>query len=542
MLRRFAPFTLAAIFTAFSVIREGERGHEASCQVDKTSLAASGAPLKRKTNTKIGASTATSTLALSSSQHRLEAFLKDLRALLPSDLIDTNEEECIQRGKPWNSYHPATNFPGVIVMPASTEHVSIVVRLCKKHNIPLIPYGGGTSLEGQLLTPMGGVSLDFCNMKSIVELREGDLDVTVQAGIGYIELNELLKPKGLWFPLDPGPGASVGGMCATRCSGSTAVKYGSMRENVLNVTAVLADDKGTIIKTGSRARKSSAGYDITRLLIGSEGTLAVITEATLKVYPLPSHSYAVRVAFPSVAAAALCASDTLRKGITVGRCELIDEIMINDINAANPQLPGGAWPEQVTLLYEITGPSSRSVNEQIDTLQELAKEHEATSVVVATDPQEVALVWKTRKECLWSTMSQHPGLEPMITDVCVPLSRLAELISETRVELDASSLHCPVIAHAGDGNFHVLIMFDPLDVVQKAEAHHLADQMAYRAIRLGGTCTGEHGVGVGKRHLLMSELGAGTLGVMHAIKRTMDADGILNPGKVLLPEVTETDA
>jgi D-lactate dehydrogenase (cytochrome) len=232
------------------------------------------------------------------------------------------------------------------------------------------------------------------------------LDVTVQAGLGYIELNEVLKPLGLWFPLDPGPGASIGGMCATRCSGSTAVRYGSMRDNVLNLTAVMAD--GTIIRTGSRARKSSAGYDITRLLIGSEGTLAVITEATLKVYPLPVHSHAVRISFPRLEAAARCASDTLRAGLSVGRCELIDEVMVRDINAANPRLAGGAWPEQVTLLYELTGQSLSAVQEQTLALSGLATHHGATALVTASDPAEVAQVWKTRKECLWSTMSQHP--------------------------------------------------------------------------------------------------------------------------------------
>ena len=443
----------------------------------------------------------------------------------------THVEECAARGKPWNSYHHISRAPGAIVLPDTTEHVSALVKLCRTHGLPLVPYGGGTSLEGQLLAPQGGVSLDFSHMKGVVALRPGDLDVTVQAGLGYIELNELLKPLGLWFPLDPGPGASIGGMCATRCSGSTAVRYGSMRENVLNLTAVLAD--GTIIRTGSRARKSSAGYDITRLLIGSEGTLAVVTEATLKVYPLPAHSHAVRIAFPSVETAARCAGDTLRGGLSVGRCELIDEVMVRDINAANPHLPGGQWQECVTLLYEVTGPSLSAVQEQTQMLSDLATRYGALAFVTASEPYEVAQVWKTRKECLWSTMSQHPGTEPMITDVCVPLSRLAELIAETRLELDASPLHCPLIAHAGDGNFHALIMFDPTSGAQKAEAQRLADRMARRAIRMGGTCTGEHGVGVGKRHLLREELGAGTMRVMRDVKRTLDPMHLLNPGKVL---------
>ena len=225
----------------------------------------------------------------------LIAFLQDISALLLPEQIETDAAELISRGRPWNSYHRISNSPNFILYPMCTEDVSLIVRLCARHRVPVIPFGGGTSLEGQLLAPTGGVSLDFSRMKAVLELNEGDLDITVQAGLGYVELNELLRSKGLWFPLDPGPGASIGGMCACRCSGSTAVRFGSMRENVLYVTAVLAD--GTVVKTGSRARKSSAGYDLTRLMIGSEGTLAVITEVALKVYPIPAFSYALRVAF-----------------------------------------------------------------------------------------------------------------------------------------------------------------------------------------------------------------------------------------------------
>ena len=466
----------------------------------------------------------------------VDKLIDDLKGVLKADQIDVTKEECELRGKPWNSYHNSVNHPDAILQPETTEDVSSIMRLCSLHNIPVIPYGGGTSLEGQLLTPEGGISLDFCRMKKVIAVREGDLDVTVQAGLGYIELNEYLRPTGLWFPLDPGPGATIGGMVATRCSGSTAVRYGSMRENVLNVTAVMSD--GTIVRTGGRARKSSAGYDLTRLFVGSEGTLAVVTEATLKVHPIPTVSHAVRIAFPTVELAAKCASETLRKGLTVGRCELMDEVMVRDINLANPQLPsmGGAWAEEVTLLYELTGPSESSVAEQTATLKELATKNNATAVKICTEPEQTALIWKTRKECLWSTMSQHPGLEPMITDVCVPLSHLPELIREARRELDASPLHCPIIAHAGDGNIHVLIMFDTAVTAQKVEAQRLADLMARHAIRLGGTCTGEHGVGVGKRHLLKEELGAGSIAIMRSIKDSLDPANLLNPGKVLPPK------
>jgi hypothetical protein len=252
---------------------------------------------------------------------RYQALQQELSKFLNEDQIDSDEEECIQRGKPWNSYHKVENHPRLILLPESTEQVSKIVKLCNKYQIPLVPFGGGTSLEGHTLTLQGGVSLDFNQMKKVVELNEDDLDVRVEAGLGYVELNDILRSKGLWFPLDPGPGASIGGMCACRCSGSTAVRYGSMRENVLNLTAVLAD--GSIIHTGSRARKSAAGYDITRLLIGSEGTLAVITEATLKLHGVPKVSHAVRIAFPGgVFAAATTAKDTLNCGVTIGRCEV----------------------------------------------------------------------------------------------------------------------------------------------------------------------------------------------------------------------------
>jgi len=326
----------------------------------------------------------------------LHAFVAEMETLLGSESVECDLGELQQRGKPWNSYHRISNHPGVIVFPSTTEDVSGILKACSKYGIKVVPFGGGTSIEGQTLAMEGGCSLDFNRMKTVIELNEGDLDVRVQAGLGYLELNELLRPKGLWFPLDPGPGASIGGMCACRCSGSTAVKYGSMRENVLNLTAVLAD--GTIIKTGSRARKCSAGYDITRLLVGSEGTLAVITEATLKIHRIPPFSYAMKVTFPSVFAAAAAARDTINSGtIQVGRCEMCDEAMVATINWANPTM-AKPWPEKVTLLYELTGPSSSSVLEQIEIVKGLALKHGGGDFDVATSEEETKNIWKFRKE------------------------------------------------------------------------------------------------------------------------------------------------
>ena len=448
---------------------------------------------------------------------------------MASENIDYDADELAQHGKPYNSYHNIARRPDVVVYPTSTADVSSIVKLCASHKVPIIPYGGGTSLEGQLLATHGGISMDFTRMTSIVQLNEKDLDITVQAGLGYVELNQELRPLGLWFPLDPGPGATVGGMCATRCSGSTAVRYGSMRENVLNVTAVLAD--GTVIKTGSRARKSSAGYDLTRLLIGSEGTLGIITEVTLKLHGIPKYSYAMRVTFPSIKAAAQCASDTLNCGCHIGRCELLDGEMINAISSLNPDMEP-RWQEEVTLLYEVTGLSEQSVREQVAVIESVAGRSGALRVHVATSDVESAQIWALRKGCLWSIMSKYPDREPMITDVCVPLSQLPALIDETKAELDKSSLPCPIVAHAGDGNFHVFIMFRADVEEEVLEAKRLAEDMARRAIRRGGTCTGEHGVGVGKMQLLREELGEATVGTMRKIKHSLDPDNIMNPHKV----------
>ena len=460
----------------------------------------------------------------------LEMFLKELPLHINTEKISYDEDDCNNHGKPWSSYHVAEKIPNVVVYPSNTEDVSVVVKLCNKFGIPLIPFGGGTSLEGQILAPKGGVSLDFQNMQQIVEVNERDLDVTVQAGLGYLQLNEQLKDKNIWYPLDPGPGATIGGMCACRCSGSTAVRYGSMRDNVLSLKAVLPD--GSILKTGGRARKSSAGYDLTRLLIGSEGTLAVITEATLKVYPIPKVSHAIRITFPKgVKNASITAADTLNKGVTIGRCELLDDVMVQNINQAtgNPH----PWPEQTTLLYEVTGISEDSVNEQVELITNVAKKHGGTNFYVARDKNETEEFWRFRKECLWSAMACNNNRQPMITDVCVPLSKLPSLMEESMVKILESKLNCPIVAHAGDGNFHVFIFFDEKNDVEVNTAKELATWMGNKSIEMGGTCTGEHGIGVGKKELLKKEVGSTGISLMQNIKATIDPNSTMNPGKVI---------
>jgi D-lactate dehydrogenase (cytochrome) len=395
--------------------------------------------------------------ASNSNDHSQKAgiLVEELKSFLKEDQLELDLEERQLRGKSWNSYHKIDAIPLAVVYPENTEQTSKIVQLCNKHKVPIVPFGGGTSLEGQTLLTKGGISLDFSRMKRILSLHEQDLDVTVEAGLGYVELNEILKLKGLWFPLDPGPGASIGGMCACRCSGSTAVRYGSMRENVLNVTAVLAD--GTIIKTGGRARKCSAGYDLARLLIGSEGTLAVITEITLKIYGIPRFSHAMRISFPrGVYDAACTARDSLNCGVTVGRCELLDDEMVKLMNGANPNHPLGKWPEVTTLLYEITGVSEHSVREQSEIVRKLAVANGASNVETYANSEETTQIWKLRKECLWSAMSQFPDREPMITDVCVPLSNLPNLINESKEYISNFQLPCPIVAHAGILSFLLL--------------------------------------------------------------------------------------
>ena len=379
----------------------------------------------------------------------LKILIKGLSAFLEEDQIETTAEECASRGKPWSSYHKCDRDPEVILYPRSTKNVSDILSFCNRYKFPIIPFGGGTSIEGQTLALQGGVSLDFSQMKNIISFNEQDLDCVVEAGLGYVELNEYLADKGLWFPLDPGPGACVGGMCACRCSGSTALRYGSMRENVLYVTAVLAD--GTIIKTGSRARKSSAGYDITRLLVGSEGTLAVITEACLKLHTIPKVSYALRVSFPSVGEASLAARECLVEvGIgSVGRIEMLDDAMVKIVNSSNSSMD--PWPEDTTLLIEVTGPTEPAVTDQLHRVREIAKRHRGDRAVVATSVEECKRLWMARKECLWSAMGTYPDRQPMITDVCVPLSQLPEIITRTKAELAKSNppLPAPIVAHAG---------------------------------------------------------------------------------------------
>ncbi|CAL9229413.1 unnamed protein product [Arabidopsis halleri] len=456
-------------------------------------------------------------------------LITQLKTIL-EDNLTTDYDERYFHGKPQNSFHKAVHVPDVVVFPRSEKEVSKILKSCNEYKVPIVPYGGATSIEGHTLAPKGGVCIDMSLMKRVKALHVDDMDVVVEPGIGWLELNEYLEEYGLFFPLDPGPGASIGGMCATRCSGSLAVRYGTMRDNVISLKVVLPN--GDVVKTASRARKSAAGYDLTRLMIGSEGTLGVITEITLRLQKIPQHSVVAVCNFPTVKDAADVAIATMMSGIQVSRVELLDEVQIRAINMAN----GKNLTEAPTLMFEFIGTEAYT-REQTQIVQQIASKHNGSDFMFAEEPEAKKELWKIRKEALWACYAMAPGHEAMITDVCVPLSHLAELISRSKKELDASSLLCTVIAHAGDGNFHTCIMFDPSKEEQRREAERLNHFMVHSALSMDGTCTGEHGVGTGKMKYLEKELGIEALQTMKRIKKTLDPNDIMNPGKLIPPHV-----
>ncbi|XP_074304799.1 D-lactate dehydrogenase [cytochrome], mitochondrial [Silene latifolia] len=458
-----------------------------------------------------------------------QELIEDLKGICGENMTMDYDERFFH-GKPQNSFHKAVNIPDIVLFPRSEQEVSMIVKSCNKHKVPIVPYGGATSIEGHTLSPHGGVCIDMSHMKSVKSLHVTDMDVVVEPGIGWMELNEYLEPYGLFFPLDPGPGATIGGMCATRCSGSLAVRYGTMRENVINLKVVLAN--GDVVKTGNRARKSSAGYDLTRLMIGSEGTLGVITEVTLRLQKIPQHSVVARCNFTSVKDAADVAIDTMLSGIQVSRLELLDEVQVRAINIAN----GTNLPEKPTLLFEFVGTEAYS-REQTLLVQKIVSEHNGSDFIFAEEPEAKKELWKMRKEALWACFAMEPAYDFMQTDVCVPLSRLAELISKSKEVLDASPLICTVIAHAGDGNFHTVILFNPDNEEHRREAERLNQFMVKTALSMEGTCTGEHGVGTGKMKYLEQELGIENLRTMKSIKAALDPNNIMNPGKLIPPHV-----
>jgi len=415
--------------------------------------------------------------------------------------------------------------PDAVVYAESTDDVAAAVALCRAHKVPVIPYGAGSSLEGHLLAVQGGVSIDVSRMNAVVSINAEDLTATVQAGVTRKQLNEAIRSEGLFFPIDPGADASLGGMSATRASGTNAVRYGTMRENVLGLTVVSAD--GKVLRTGSRAKKSSAGYDLTRLFVGSEGTLGVITEVTVKLYPVPEAMSAAVVNFPSLEAAVRTVIQTIQLGVPIARSEYLCENTIRAVNAASKL----GLREQHTLFFEFHG-SEAGVREQAETVQALAAEHGGQDFEWATRPEDRNRLWDARHKAYFSCLQVRPGCRAISTDTCVPISRLADSISGARRILDTASFPTMLLGHVGDGNFHAVALIDADDATEVAEAERLNDEIVRLALSMDGTCTGEHGVGLHKIGFLEEEAGDDALDLMRRIKRALDPDDIMNPGKI----------
>ncbi|MDH5287184.1 MAG: FAD-binding protein [Betaproteobacteria bacterium] len=421
-------------------------------------------------------------------------------------------------------------LPDVVVFPHTNEEVAAIVRLCNAARVPVIAFGIGTSLEGHVAALYGGVSLDLSQMNRVLEINADDLDCRVQAGVSREQLNAELKGTGLFFPIDPGANATIGGMTATRASGTNAVRYGTMRENVLGLTVVTAD--GRIVRTGGRARKSSAGYDLTRLFVGQEGTLAIITEIQLRLYGVPEAISAAVGQFPDLRSAVQTVIVAMQHGIPVARIELLDELQMRACIAYS-KLAG--YEARPTLLFEFHG-TAAAVKEQAEMMAAIAADHGGGAFRFATAAEDRSQLWKARHNAWYAALALRPGAMGFSTDACVPISRLADCVLETREDVERSGLVCPIVGHVGDGNFHLLVLFDPNDGEERARAEALAQRVSLRAIRMGGTCTGEHGVGIHKLDALVAEHGDDAVDVMRTIKRALDPNDILNPGKTVPPE------
>ncbi|MBL8305828.1 MAG: FAD-binding protein [Rubrivivax sp.] len=428
-----------------------------------------------------------------------------------------------QHGRGESVYDAAP--PEAVVFCESTDEVAFAVALAAQHGVPVIAYGTGSSLEGHLLAVQGGISVDLSRMTAIIAINAEDLTVTVEAGVTREQLNREIRETGLFFPIDPGANASLGGMAATRASGTNAVRYGTMRENVLGLTVVTAS--GEVIRTGTRAKKSSAGYDLTRLFVGSEGTLGVMTEVTLRLFPLPEAVSAAVCHFPSVDAAVQTAIQIIQMGVPIARCELLDANAIRAVNRHSKL----SLRELPMLLMEFHG-SEAGVQEQAETVQALAAEQGGEAFEWARTPEERTRLWAARHQSYFAALQMRPGCRCQSSDTCVPISRLAESINESVAEAEASGIPYWIVGHVGDGNFHLSYLMDPNDPRELAAVEALNVKMVQRAIRLGGTCTGEHGIGLHKMGYLVEEAGEGAVALMRSIKRALDPQNIMNPGKV----------
>lgn len=452
-----------------------------------------------------------------------DGLLDVLAQIVGADNLSTADAVREQHGRD-ESYHPSAP-PDAVVFCTETEQVAAVVTACAERGVPVIPFGTGTSLEGHVAALSGGVCIDLSRMDQILEVNAEDMDARVQAGVRRKALNDYLRDTGLFFPIDPGADASIGGMTATRASGTNAVRYGTMRENVLGLTVVMAD--GRVIRTSRRARKSAAGYDLTRLFVGSEGTLGVITEITVKLYGIPEAILSAVCPFPDLESAVNTVILCIQSGIPVARIELLDDVQMDAVN----KYSGLDYAVRPTLFFEFHG-SDAGVREQVENVKAIADEFGGDDFQWATRPEDRNKLWQARHDAYYAAIALRPGCKGIATDVCVPISKLADCIMETRKDIETSGLCAPIVGHVGDGNFHIVFVVDSDNPEELAAAKDVNERMVMRAIAMDGTCTGEHGVGYGKMDFLTAEHGE-ALVAMRAVKMALDPQNIMNPGKIV---------
>ncbi|KAH6620394.1 D-lactate dehydrogenase mitochondrial precursor [Boeremia exigua] len=459
----------------------------------------------------------------------MEKAIEELRVAFGEDAISTDDEDLHRHGySEWSSVN-IDQLPVAVAYPKSTEEVSQLAKVCHKYRIPMIPYSGGSSLEANFAAPFGGMSIDFTFMDQVLTLHADDMDVVVQPSVPWMSLNDQIKDSGLFFPVDPGPSARIGGMVGTSCSGTNAVRYGTMKEWVINLTVVLAD--GTVIKTRKRPRKSSAGYNLTNLFVGSEGTLGIVTEITLKLAVIPQETSVAVVTFPTIRDAAAAASRVLRAGIPVAAMEIMDDVQMGVINKAGST--NRKWKEVPTMFFKFSG-TKAGVRENIQLVKDISRKHKSGDFEFAKNAEEGKQLWSARKESLWSMMAiRREGDEVWSTDVAVPISRLPDIIEISKKEMDDLGLFASILGHIGDGNFHESIMYNSKDPKERAAVEKCVHDMVERALEMEGTCTGEHGIGLGKKASLQKELGFDTINVMRSIKGALDPYWLMNPGKIM---------
>jgi D-lactate dehydrogenase (cytochrome) len=462
------------------------------------------------------------------SKSELSEAIDELRMILGEDAISTDDDDLKAHGySEWSSIN-IDELPVAVAYPKTTEEVSQIAKVASKYKVPMVPFSGGSSLEANFAAPFGGFSIDFAYMDQVLAVHPDDMDVVVQPSIQWMELNDKIQHTGLFFPVDPGPSAKIGGMIGTSCSGTNAFRYGTMKDWVINLTVVLPD--GRIIKTRGRPRKTSAGYNLTGLFIGAEGTLGIVTEATLKLAVIPQETKVAVVTFPTIRNAAAAAMQIIRSGVPVAAMEIMDDVQMSVINRA-----GGTnrtWKEEPTIFFKFSG-TTAGVADNIKLTTSIAKRNRAGEFIYARNDQEAHDLWKARKDSLWSMLSlRREGDEVWSTDVAVPISRLPDIVEITKREIDDLGLFASVLGHIGDGNFHTSILYDRQSAQERERVEHVVHAMVDRAIEMEGTCTGEHGIGLGKKQSLVLELGEDTIGVMQTLKKSLDPHWLMNPGKI----------